>query len=145
MLFGTGLESMLAPKRGTEASGIRRGRHPISREILLSVADAYAQAVAAGNSKPIHAVGATLGLTKVRARDLVHRCRLRGFLTNTPAGRAGGALTPDAATLLSVQRRQMNKSHEKQWGARGHAGRRPGSKDDPHKRPPKPKSTRRHR
>jgi hypothetical protein len=111
MLFDTGLESLLASKQDTEAAGTRRGRHPISPEVLLPVADAYAQALAAGDRRPIKTIAAALNLKKVRARDLVHRSRLRGFLTNTPAGRAGGALTPEARALLKMRRQQLAKGH----------------------------------
>lgn len=76
----------------------RQGRPPVPDARLLKVATIYADAVASG--KPVQAVAAELKMSGSKARDLVHRARQRGFLTQATPGRASGQLTPKATALL---------------------------------------------
>jgi hypothetical protein len=90
------------------ASTPRRGRPPIPDDKLLSVAMAYDKAVRAGR-RPIQAVKQLPGMTEAKARDLVHRARLRGLLTPATWGLAGGKLTAKARELLAARKTRRKR------------------------------------
>jgi hypothetical protein len=82
----------------------RIGRPRRSMGVLLEVAAAYAKAVAAQRPNPVQTTARQLGITPVRARDLVHESRVRGLLARVPvSGVAGGSLTPEAAAMLKAR------------------------------------------
>jgi hypothetical protein len=105
LLVGSELEAFLtAPElpEPRDTSGRRRGRRPISDEVLLEVARAYAGAQA--GSRPVQDAAAVLRMAPARVRDLVHRARRRGLLTDTAQGLGGGELTAAAKAMLRTNR-----------------------------------------
>jgi transposase len=64
------------------------------------VAAAYAEAVAAGNNRPIDTIADALGRSRNTVKDVIREARARGLLTETTHGRAGGRLTAKAKKLL---------------------------------------------
>ena len=64
------------------------------------MAAAYAEAVAAGNNRPIDTIADALGRSRNTVKDVIREARARGLLTETTHGRAGGRLTAKAKKLL---------------------------------------------
>lgn len=64
----------------------------------LEVAISYAREVRNGNSRPREAVRRDLHLSSSRVGNILRVCREKGFLTESPHGRAGGTLTERAIT-----------------------------------------------
>jgi hypothetical protein len=64
------------------------------------MAAAYAEAVAAGNNRPIDTIAEALGRSRNTVKDVIREARARGLLTETTHGRAGGRLTAKAKRLL---------------------------------------------
>jgi hypothetical protein len=103
-----------ADPRGATAS--RRGRKPISDDVLGAVARIYFNALSQ-HRPPVLAVvnewdlakprtaPATPPMSRARARDLVRRARRRGFLTDTKQGRRGGKLTDEYRQIFRRRRR----------------------------------------
>jgi hypothetical protein len=85
----------------------RRGRPPLSDLELARAARVYERAVKSGH--PIERVSTELGVSEDTARKRIWTARDRGLLTDAPAGRPGGRLTPKARELLSRQRRTGGK------------------------------------
>jgi hypothetical protein len=113
LLIGTGLESMLTAQPAARSSVPRRGRPPVSTDVLLQVAKVYAKAVTAGSLQPVQDAAKTLRMPMLRVRDYVHRCRRMGLLTSTAWGRSGGALTDYAKTLLTPPSRTQQKKRRR--------------------------------
>jgi hypothetical protein len=88
----------------------RGGRPPTPEDVLLAAAATYSEAVAK-RRHPVQTTAKKLRVTLGRARDLIHRARLRGLLTPVPQGRGGGELTARArALLLKVERRKARRT-----------------------------------
>jgi transposase-like protein len=64
------------------------------------MAAAYAEAVAAGNNRPIDTIADALGRSRNTVKDVIREARARGLLSETTHGRAGGRLTAKAKRLL---------------------------------------------
>jgi hypothetical protein len=64
------------------------------------MAAAYAEAVSAGNNRPVDTIAAALGRSRNTVKDVIREARARGLLTETTHGRAGGRLTAKAKRLL---------------------------------------------
>jgi hypothetical protein len=79
----------LAPKR------MRR-----DNRFYAEMAAAYAQAVEAGNNRPIDTIADALDRSRNTVKDVIREARARGLLTETTHGRAGGRLTAKAKRLL---------------------------------------------
>jgi hypothetical protein len=95
--------------RRTTPTGPTRGRpgHPPLHYARL--ARTYATAVARQSPRPTEVVAARHRLTVAHARDLIHKARVRGFLTTTSKGRLAGALTPKAKALLGIRPSQTKR------------------------------------
>ena len=88
-------------KNKEEHKTSKKGRpSTITDELLARVASIYTKAHKAGK-RPTQAVARQLRNTsESRARDLVHRARLRGLLEKAHWGRAGGKLTKRAKEII---------------------------------------------
>jgi biotin operon repressor len=64
------------------------------------MAAAYAEAVSAGNKRPVDTIAEALGRSRNTVKDVIREARARGLLTETTHGRAGGRLTAKAKKLL---------------------------------------------
>jgi hypothetical protein len=102
LIEATGLTDTERGGRRTKATRERRG-HPAI--LYARLAHTYASAVADGRN-PTAAVASRHRLTIERARDLVHKARVHGFITRTERGIAGGALTPKAKDTLRQHARK---------------------------------------
>jgi hypothetical protein len=88
-LVGGALATHLPPKR------MRR-----DERFYAEMAAAYAEAVSAGNNRPVDAIAKALGRSRNTVKDVIREARARGLLTETTHGRAGGRLTSKAKKLL---------------------------------------------
>lgn len=94
----------------------RRGRKPLSDEVLLKAAQAYFHARKAGAPAPIVAAAKATKMSEARMRDLIYRARRRGFVTPTFQGRGGGNLTPEASKLLrKIARSKKPRRRRQPW------------------------------
>jgi hypothetical protein len=98
-----GMSGLADTARMTKLEAPTRGRpgHPPLHYARL--ARTYAAAVARKSPRPTEVVAARHRLTLGHARDLIHKARVRGFLTTTIKGRPAGALTPKAKALLGIR------------------------------------------
>lgn len=92
----------------------RRGRPPLDEVELASVAYLYDKALGDGVRAPINTVAEALGDPNPdRVRQVVSKCRERGFLTEAPAkGVPGGHLTERAIEVLERIGREINEKTE---------------------------------
>jgi hypothetical protein len=104
----TQTQALLDVTSAGAAPGPRRGRPAIPDELLLRVASEYVRAFAAGTN-PVPTAAKRLHLPGPRVRDLVHRARLKGFLTPVPQGLGGGELTPLGKSLLRRLKRRRSR------------------------------------
>lgn len=97
-------EAFVDPTVG-DASGALATHLPPKRmrrddRFYAEMAAAYAEAVAAGNNRPIDTIAEALGRSRNTVKDVIREARARGLLTETTHGRAGGRLTAKAKKLL---------------------------------------------
>jgi hypothetical protein len=88
-----------------EMSGVLAAHLPPRRmrrdeRFYAEMAAAYAEAVSAGNNRPIDTIAEALGRSRNTVKDVIREARARGLLTETTHGRAGGRLTAKAKRLL---------------------------------------------
>jgi len=104
-----------APSRPDHPATPRRGRRPISADVLLRVAAPYADAVARKSRQPVEDVAKLLREPKERISNLVHLARLprHNLLTQAFQGRAGGQLTDHALAVLTRQKRAARARRRK--------------------------------
>lgn len=81
-----------------------RGKRRSDR-FYAELAAVYAEAVRAGNTRPIATIAQQTGLGRNYVRDALREARRLGFLTGTKERRAGGRLTAKARRIL----RQANE------------------------------------
>ena len=96
-------------RRRTRPTGPTRGRPGHPPLYYARLARTYAAAVARQSPRPTEEVAARHRLTVARARDLIHKARVRGFLTTTIKGRLAGALTPKAKAVLGMRPSQTTR------------------------------------
>src|SRR5215475_11585079 len=96
-------------RRRTTPTGPTRGRPGHPPLFYARLARTYAAAVARHSPRPTEVVAARHRLTVARARDLIHKARVRGFLTTTIKGRLAGALTPKAKAVLGIRPSQTTR------------------------------------
>lgn len=90
-----------APTPPADAS--RPGRTPLPDSHYAQIAATYVSASQSGNRRPVVAVAKKHRLSRARASDLIHKARVRGFLTfPSKQGRAGGMLTPKSRAVLET-------------------------------------------
>lgn len=100
----------LAPTRPADVS--HRGRRPLPDSDYARIAAAYVSAIQSGNRRPVEAVAKKHKLSLDRARDLIHKARVRGFLTYpSKQGRAGGMLTPKSRAVLETTKTKKGGKH----------------------------------
>jgi hypothetical protein len=74
------------------------------------MAAAYAEAVGAGNNRPIDTIADALGRSRNTVKDVIREARARRLLTETTHGRAGGRLTVKAKKLLKQRHNEEDKA-----------------------------------
>lgn len=94
-----------------------RGRKPLPDLLYCRAAQLYVAAVGR-TPQPVRAVARALRLTPTKARDVLHRARVRGFLTPATPGLPGGFLTDRAKTILQ-QTTKGGSYAKKENAARG--------------------------
>lgn len=89
----------------------RRGRPPLKDEELAMAAYLYDQAIREGARDPVSRVASRLDDPNPdRIRQVIYKCRNRGFLTAAPApGRPGGELTEKSRQVLQELKRWFSK------------------------------------
>lgn len=104
---------------GYEPEAVREPRRPGRRGredwYYADFAARYVQADKRGSSRPVADVAEEMSrngetYTAAYVRDVIHQARRRGFLTDAPAGRAGGTLTDKAHAALAAHRRERPSS-----------------------------------
>ena len=95
--------------RRATRTGPTRGRPGHPPLYYARLARTYAAAVARQSPRPTEVVAARHRLTVAHARDLIHKARVRGFLTTTIKGRLAGALTPKAKAVLGIRPSQTTR------------------------------------
>jgi hypothetical protein len=100
-----GVSEALVDETGGVVSGVVATHLPPKRmrrdeRFYAEMAAAYAEAVAAGNNRPIDTIAAALGRSRNTVKDVIREARARSLLTETTHGRAGGRLTAKAKKLL---------------------------------------------
>ena len=69
-------------------------------QLYLTTAAKYVDALGKGTSRPLEALAVKLERTPSSVRNLLYMARQRGFLTESPRGKAGGHLTNKAKEYL---------------------------------------------
>jgi hypothetical protein len=87
-------------RHGIRAEDFEAGRLRLDDLFYAELAAAYADAVEAGNTRPIDTLAEEIGRSRNYVRDVIREARARGYLTKTASGRAGGRLTIKARKLL---------------------------------------------
>ncbi len=102
-----GLMGRLELPANRPPASARRGRTPLPDAFYASLAHSYVRALRAGTRQPVEAVAKKRKLSLARVRDLLHKARVRGFLTfPSKQGRAGGMLTPKAQAVLKAAQKK---------------------------------------
>lgn len=102
-------DEQLLGTHGLTGTSLRRPGSPSHRkrrtdEDLVRVAATYIDVIRSGSHNPRKDTAKALGpgWTTSRVRDYLHSARSRGFLTNAPAGLAGGYLTDKGLEKLDL-------------------------------------------
>jgi biotin operon repressor len=85
---------------GVVATHLPPKRMRRDERFYAEMAAAYAEAVSAGNNRPVDTIAEALGRSRNTVKDVIREARARGLLTQTTHGRAGGRLTAKARKLL---------------------------------------------
>jgi hypothetical protein len=101
-------EAFVDPASGLEggfvATHLPPKRMRRDERFYAEMAAAYAEAVSAGNNRPIDTIAQALGRSRNTVKDVIREARARGLLTETTHGRAGGRLTARAKRLLKPRK-----------------------------------------
>lgn len=83
--------------------GRNRGRFGSGDDALAALAYEYVSLVEAGDRAPSKSLAEAFGGSAGTWTNRVAQARRRGFLTAVSRGEAGGALTPEALTILALR------------------------------------------
>lgn len=116
-LFGPGMALAPFPVEAKRATLTERrpGRKGYGLPFFAKLAKDYAERIRASDPRPAATIALARGLTPERARDLIHRARKHGLLTEAFAqGQKSGELTPKALAILkAAPRRSATKNMPK--------------------------------
>jgi hypothetical protein len=108
-------EALVEQTQGIGGGGIVATHLPPRRmrrdeRFYAEMAAAYAEAVAAGNNRPIDTIADAIGRSRNTVKDVIREARARRLLTETTHGRAGGQLTAKAKKLLKQRDDEEDKT-----------------------------------